>query len=173
VLDRFSQRFSSNWLNLHRAKLGLRGDQADDESDGALINDLLALMHEHRVDFTLGFRRLSALLRGQDAANQALWGVGATAVGAWHLRWQARLETQGEPQAAIADRMDATNPLYIPRNHLVENALDAAVESQDMRPFERLLAIVGSPFDERVEDTLAALPGTPEQTAGFRTFCGT
>jgi serine/tyrosine/threonine adenylyltransferase len=69
--------------------------------------------------------------------------------------------------------MDATNPVYIPRNHLVENALDAAVESQDMRPFERLLAIIGSPYDERVEDTLAALPGTPEQTAGFRTFCGT
>jgi serine/tyrosine/threonine adenylyltransferase len=173
VLDRFSQRFSSNWLNLHRSKLGLRGDPADDESDGVLINNLLALMHEHRVDFTLGFRRLSALLRGQDSAFHALWGDSAAAAGSWRQRWQARLDTQGEPLAAIADRMDATNPLYIPRNHLVENALDAAVESQDMRLFERLLSIVGSPFDERVEDALAALPGTREQTAGFRTFCGT
>jgi serine/tyrosine/threonine adenylyltransferase len=173
VIDRFAQRFSSNWLNLHRAKLGLREEPADDEPDRALINDLLALMHEHRIDFTLGFRRLSALLRGQDSAFQALWGDSAAATGSWRQRWQARLDAQAEPPAAIADRMDATNPVYIPRNHLVENALDAAVESQDMRPFERLLAIIGSPYDERVEDTLAALPGTPEQTAGFRTFCGT
>jgi uncharacterized protein YdiU (UPF0061 family) len=173
VLDHFPDRFAQHWLNLHRAKLGLQGEPSDEGTDRQLVNNLLALMHEHRVDFTLGFRRLSALLRGQGEGVQALWGDGAGAADAWQARWLARLDAQGEPPAAIADRMDATNPVYIPRNHLVENALDAAVEAQDMRPFERLLAIIGSPFDERDADTLAALPGTPEQTEGFRTFCGT
>jgi serine/tyrosine/threonine adenylyltransferase len=73
----------------------------------------------------------------------------------------------------VAQRMDAVNPLYIPRNHLVENALDAATENGDLRAFEKLLAIVTRPFDERPEDARAALPGTREQTQGYRTFCGT
>ena len=173
VLDRFPDRFAQHWLNLHRAKLGLRGAPADDEADRTLINDLLALMHGHRVDFTLGFRRLSTLLREQGDVFAQLWGDGADAADAWQRRWRARLDTQAEAPAAVAARMDATNPVYIPRNHLVEHALEAAVEAQDMAPFERLLAVIGSPFDERDADALAALPGTPEQTAGFRTFCGT
>ncbi|MFA7558466.1 MAG: hypothetical protein WCZ20_11770, partial [Hydrogenophaga sp.] len=59
------------------------------------------------------------------------------------------------------------------RNHLVENALDAATGSMDLRPFERLLAVVTRPYDERPEDALCALPGSAEQTEGYRTFCGT
>ena len=173
VIEQFPDRFSQHWLNLHRAKLGLRADGADDEADHALSNDLLRLMHEHRIDFTLGFRRLSAVLRGQPDDLRALWGDDTAALGDWLSRWQARVQASGEPAAEVADRMDATNPVYIPRNHLVENALDAAVDHNDLRPFERLLAIVGDPYTERNEDALAALPGTPEQTRGYRTFCGT
>ncbi|MGM9426068.1 protein adenylyltransferase SelO [Hydrogenophaga sp. MI9] len=176
VLERFPDRFSQHWLNLHRAKLGLRAggaDGADGEADRALANDLLRLMHEHRVDFTLGFRRLSAVLRGRPDELRALWGDDTAALGDWLVRWQARAQASGEPAAEIADHMDATNPVYIPRNHLVENALDAAVEAGDLKPFERLLAIVTDPYTERSADALAALPGTPEQTRGYRTFCGT
>ena len=173
VLERFPDRFSQHWLNLHRAKLGLRADGADDEADRVLANDLLHLMHGHRIDFTLGFRRLSAVLRGQPDDLRSLLGNDTAALGDWLGRWQARVQGPGEPAAEIADRMDATNPVYIPRNHLVENALDAAVDGNDLRPFEKLLAIVTDPFIERSADALAALPGTPEQTRGYRTFCGT
>ncbi len=173
ALDGFGERFSSHWLNLHRLKLGLRSDGADDEADRTLANDLLRLMHEHRIDFTLGFRRLSALLRGQPDRLHAVWGGGAPALEGWLDRWRARLQASGEAQTDIADRMDAINPLYIPRNHLVENALDAATESGDLRSFEHLLAIVTDPYTERDGHARAALPGTPEQTAGYRTFCGT
>ena len=84
-----------------------------------------------------------------------------------------RLAAKGQPDAVVAQRLDAVNPLYIPRNHLVENALQAASEDGDLRAFEKLLAIVTRPFDERALDARAALPGTPEQTRGYRTFCGT
>lgn len=174
VLDGFGERFSSHWLNLHRLKLGLRvGSVEDDEADRALVNDLLRLMHEHRVDFTLGFRRLSSVLRGAAQDWLALWGDQQAATDDWLARWQQRVDTQGEPALDVAARMDATNPLFIPRNHLVENALDAATESGDLRAFERLLAIVTDPYTESTEDARAAQPGTPEQTQGYRTFCGT
>ena len=173
VLERFPERFSQHWLNLHRAKLGLRGEPSDDETDRELVNDLLQLMHEHRIDFTLGFRRLSALLRDMPQDWLALWGEAHGASSDWLARWRQRVEAATEPPAEIARRMDATNPLFVPRNHLVENALDAATESDDLRTFERLLAIVTDPYTERPEDARAALPGTPEQTFGYRTFCGT
>ena len=173
VIEGFPQRFSAHWLNLHRAKLGLRDHGADDESDRALVNDLLGLMHSHQIDHTLGFRRLSAVLRGQPEVLSALWGPDTSALDPWLARWQARVQASGGPAADTADRMDATNPIYIPRNHLVENALDAAVDDNDLRPFEKLLAIVTDPFTERSADAPAALPGTPDQTRGYRTFCGT
>jgi len=147
VLDGFDERFSSHWLNLHRLKLGLRvGGADDDEADRALVNELLQRMHEHRVDFTLGFRRLSSVLRGVPQDWLALWGDAQAAAGEWLVRWQQRLTAQGEPAHEVAARMDATNPLFIPRNHLVENALDAATESGDLRAFERLLTIVTDPY---------------------------
>lgn len=173
ALDGFAGHFDRHWLNLHRLKLGLRGDAADDEVDRTLVNDLLKLMHEHHVDFTLGLRRLSSVLRGAPQDWLALWGDSQAATGEWLARWQQRLGTQGESVTDVAARMDATNPLFIPRNHLVENALDAATESGDLRAFERLLAIVTDPYTERSEHALAARPGTPEQTQGYRTFCGT
>ena len=172
VLDRFEPRFSAHWLAVHRAKLGL-DDSGDDEGDRALANDYLQGLHRHGVDFTLGWRRLSAVLRGEPLALQGLWGEGVAELDAWLQRWRARLAAQGQPDAVVAQRLDAVNPLYIPRNHLVENALQAASEDGDLRAFEKLLAIVSRPFDERAQDARAALPGTPEQTRGYRTFCGT
>lgn len=172
VLDRFEPCFSAHWLAVHRAKLGL-DDSGDDEGDRALANDYLQGLHRHGVDFTLGWRRLSAVLRGEPLALQGLWGDGVAKLDAWLQRWRARLAAQGQPDAVVAQRLDAVNPLYIPRNHLVENALQAASEDGDLRAFEKLLAIVTRPFDERAQDARAALPGTAEQTRGYRTFCGT
>ena len=173
ALDRFPDQFDGHWLAVHRSKLGLKPLAGTDEQDRALINDYLELLHTHQVDFTLGFRRLSAVLRGQPQALQSLFGDGLPGLSAWLDRWQARLQAQGATAIDIPAQMDRTNPVYIPRNHLVENALDAATESRDLRLFDRLLSVITRPWDERPEDAMCALPGTPEQTQGFRTFCGT
>jgi uncharacterized protein YdiU (UPF0061 family) len=69
--------------------------------------------------------------------------------------------------------MRRVNPVYIPRNHQVEAALDAAVERDDLAPFERLLQVLEHPFEEQAAFSEFAEPAPPEQTARHRTFCGT
>ncbi|GAA6141901.1 protein adenylyltransferase SelO [Hydrogenophaga sp. 5NK40-0174] len=183
VIEAFPAEFDGHWLNVHRRKLGIPATQEDGppgqdteaEQDRNLVNDYLQLLHRHGVDFTLGFRRLSRVLRGQSSEWSSQFAAQAEPdLQAWSQRWLSRLPSDGTvARSEHADAMDAVNPLYIPRNHLVENALDAASDPGDMALFERLLAIVTRPFDEREADALAALAGTPEQTQGFRTFCGT
>ncbi len=174
VLDAFGPAFDREWLRIHRRKTGLNDEAGDEDADRTLIHDYLDLMHRHRVDFTLGFRRLSDALRSPSVnALVPLFGEGGPELSGWLTRWQERLTQQGTPAGTVAGAMDAVNPLYIPRNHLVENALDVATESQDLRLFERLLSVITRPYDERPEDALCALPGTPEQTEGYQTFCGT
>ena len=170
VLQAFPDRFSHHWLAGMRGKLGLPAT-GDDDADRDLANDFLALLQRHAVDFTLGFRRLSSVLRGQPEVLQALFGSEADGLAGWLTRWQARLGS--EPAAEVAQRMDAVNPIYIPRNHLVEHALDAATESDNLAPFEALLGVITRPYDERANDALFAQPASAEQSAGYRTFCGT
>ena len=69
--------------------------------------------------------------------------------------------------------MQQANPAYIPRNHRVEAALDAAVDDNDLAPFERLLAVIQSPFDERAADAEYGEPAPSEFTKTYMTFCGT
>ena len=168
VLETFPTRFDRHWLAVHCAKLGIAPAATQADEDRALINDYLAILHRQQVDFTLGFRRLSDLARQQEDRWQALL-TDDDALSRWRMRWQQRVP----PSPVVADALDRINPLYIPRNHLVENALDAATESLDLRLFERLLSVITQPYVERTEDALCALPGTPDQVAGYRTFCGT
>ena len=90
----------------------------------------------------------------------------------WAAGWRRRLEVEvadGEARTAAMRRM---NPAFIPRNHLVEAALDAANSRQDFRPFEDLLAIISRPYDERPELERYSAPGRPEELV-LQTFCGT
>jgi uncharacterized protein YdiU (UPF0061 family) len=86
-----------------------------------------------------------------------------TALDAWRQRWQAL-----DPDVALLNR---ANPVYIPRNHLVEEALDAAT-SGDLDPLQRLLDAVTRPFDERPGLERYAAPA-PDDFGPYRTFCGT
>ncbi|WP_234263330.1 protein adenylyltransferase SelO [Hydrogenophaga sp. NFH-34] len=175
ALDTFGTRFDVHWLAVHRAKLGLEAGADDrDRDDHALATDYLGLLQRHRVDFTLGWRRLSDTLRGQPGALQALFGpAGADDLTVWLAHWRTRLQQQDTADDAVADRMDRHNPIHIPRNHLVEAALQAATDAQDLQPFEQLLAAVTHPWDESAADALYARPARPEQQAGYQTFCGT
>jgi uncharacterized protein YdiU (UPF0061 family) len=150
-----------------RAKLGMTHDQGE---DGALIDDLLALMHAQRVDYTSGFRALSSAVLGDAARARSLFAE-PSAFDAWAERWRARLSSQGAVPQTVAEAMDRVNPVYIARNHQVEEAL-AAASAGDVAPFHRLLDVLVQPFDERsgLEPYAAsAPPGFGE----YRTFCGT
>jgi uncharacterized protein YdiU (UPF0061 family) len=161
VLETFPERFGRVWLDGMRAKLGLAGAEPE---DGALVEDLLALLHAHRVDWTSFFRALSAAARGDATAARLLVGE-PIAFDTWAQRWAARRA------AGAADAMDAVNPVHVPRNHLVEEALEAATGG-DLGPYERLLDVLARPFAARPGLERYAAPA-PDGGAAYRTFCGT
>jgi len=164
VLQSFNPRFERYWRDGMLAKLGLTSDEGSDE----LIAAMTAMLHAQRVDFTSFFRSLSSMVRGEAARTRALFAE-PEAFDAWAARWQERL---GSDRAATADGMDRVNPVYIPRNHLVEEALAAATDG-DLAPYERLLEVLVRPFDERPGLEAYAAPALPEFCVGYRTFCGT
>nr|WP_040534911.1 YdiU family protein [Gordonia namibiensis] len=148
------------------AKLGL----ADAFVDHALIDDLLGLMAEHRADWTGTFRALADELRGRTAPLDQLLPRELSAP--WLPRWRETLARHGRDDGTTADAMDRVNPLYIPRNHMVDAALRAAHEG-DLAPFEELLDVVTHPFDRRVDWVKYTAPASDEFTSAFQTFCGT
>ena len=161
ALGGFRPRYGAHWSAGMRTKLGLP-DGLDDAVATPLVDDLLALLEEGRVDHTSFFRALGAAARG-DAEPARRMVLDLAAFDAWAQRWRAL-----EPDAAAMDR---ANPVYIPRNHLVEEALDAATAG-DLGPVERLLEALSRPYDERPGLERYAAPA-PEETGPYRTFCGT
>ncbi|MEJ7784984.1 MAG: YdiU family protein [Solirubrobacteraceae bacterium] len=158
VVSTFPARFEAHWLGGMRSKLGLRADQ---DGHDELIGEILPVLHSHRVDYSSFFRALAAEHAGDTAAASILFS-GAPAFGDWLERWR--------PHAA-PEAMDRVNPIYIPRNHLVEEAL-AAATAGDTGPFHRLIDVVTQPFVERPGLQRYAEPA-PETFGGYRTFCGT
>ena len=159
--------YETCWLAGMRSKTGL---STEDPTDRDLINDLLEVMEKGHADFTLVFRRLSQTLRGDSNAVRQLFEE-PVAFDAWSQRWQKRLEKDGVTAEARAQAMDRVNPIYIPRNHKVEEAL-AAANQQDIKPFKNLLEVLSHPFDE-VEGKEAYTEPAPETKVPYRTFCGT
>jgi len=167
VLQSFTDRYHGYWGNGMRAKLGLGDAQP---GDGELIDDLLGLLQVQRVDFTSCFRALSSSLRGDATRARSLF-VECSTFDMWAVRWQARLSSPTRDPQAIAQTMDQTNPVYIPRNHKVEEALSAASDG-DLGPLQRLLNVLAQPFAERPGLEPYAAPAPPS-FGPYRTFCGT
>ena len=159
--------YESYWLSGMRSKIGLTTEDILDEE---LINDLLKIMEAGQADFTLVFRRLSKTLQGDSDAVRNLFKE-PDAFNAWVVRWQKRLEQEDIVAETTAQAMDRVNPIYIPRNHKVEESLAAAV-NQDMRPFTKLLEVVIQPFDE-VAGNEAYTEPAPTTNRRYQTFCGT
>jgi serine/tyrosine/threonine adenylyltransferase len=159
--------YESYWLAGMRSKIGL---STEDILDQELIVDLLKLMEAGHADFTLVFRRLSQVLRGDNDAVRNLFKE-PDAFDAWSERWQKRREKEDVVAETSAQAMDRVNPIYIPRNHKVEEALAAAV-NQDMTPFMKLLGVVIHPFEEVAGNEAYAEPA-PATNRPYKTFCGT
>jgi uncharacterized protein YdiU (UPF0061 family) len=166
--------FPNQFLDAHAAgmaaKLGLSQLHGD---DSALVEDLLQLMEQERIDFTLAFRRL-ADLADRDGCGASVGDLFdfAPAFGPWLDRWRNRLAAESTSCAERQAAMYLANPVFIPRNHLVEEALQAAVEHGDLAPFNRLVEILARPFDYDPALARYAMPPRPEQVV-HQTFCGT
>ncbi|MDT7787994.1 MAG: serine/tyrosine/threonine adenylyltransferase, partial [Pseudonocardiales bacterium] len=157
ALGTFDEHFERAWMGGMQAKLGVTGDVKP------LLKDLLALMHANHVDFTTFFWKLSAAARGDAEPARSLF-LDLAGIDAWIARWRSL-----HPDA---DAMDRVNPVYIPRNHLVEEALAAGADG-DLEPLRRLLEAVTSPYDERPGLEHYATPAPQDFTTNYQTFCGT
>ena len=176
VIDAFPAWYLSQWLAVFRRKLGLEA-AGNDAEDTVLIEDFLALLHAHGVDHTLAFRHLADAAEASEGQAPKLMALfappGRDALQAWLVRWRQRLPGSAQDVPALAVALRAVNPIYIPRNQRVEEALEAATERGDLQPFERLLALLKAPFVEQPGAEAFAQPASVEQQAGYRTFCGT
>jgi uncharacterized protein YdiU (UPF0061 family) len=159
----FSELFRREWLSGMRAKLGLYNEEPQDES---LIESLLGAMQKYRADYTNTFRALTCGERPEAALSDT------AEFAQWHEQWQARLGRQKEPGASSRQLMRTSNPAVIPRNHRVEEALDAAMNQGDFGVMARLLDALSRPYAHVPEQAEYATPPAPT-TLPYRTFCGT
>ncbi|GAA3410601.1 YdiU family protein [Paenibacillus hodogayensis] len=159
----FAPLFRQSWLVGMRAKLGIFNEEAQDE---VLIEELLQMMQKHRADYTNTFRALT-FDRTEDTVL-----AGTPEFALWLEQWKARLGRQQESEASSHQLMRSSNPALIPRNHRVEEALEAAEKQGDYRVMERLLDALSSPYAHSSEqDEYAALP--EPSTRPYQTYCGT
>lgn len=161
VLEGFPELYEKTWAAGMHAKLGLPEDLPPAETAG-LIEDLLTLMQRNHRDYTSFFRALADVARGSAGVDRAAF-TDPDSFGPWVTRWAA---LRPDPAA-----MDRANPIYIPRNHLVEQALSAATAG-DLAPVQKLLEAVRAPYEPRPGFEIYAEPA-PAEFGPYQTFCGT
>jgi len=161
VLSSYAERFGDAYSKRLRAKLGLSSD-----APFKVITECLSLLAEHKIDFTLFFRKLTQVANGEDQAILTGMFADTTALDEWLKQWRA--STNDSPDLAA---MQSANPILIPRNHRVEQVIQSAYQG-DYVPFKRLVDALATPYEERPE--FADLEKQPEpDELVHRTFCGT
>jgi uncharacterized protein YdiU (UPF0061 family) len=159
-LARFPELFDQCWLKGMRSKLGLFNEEPEDR---ALVDDLLAWMQRTSADFTNTFRTLTRATADATKADAEFE--------AWEGRLLARRARQPQSRAEVEGLMRRHNPAFVPRNHLVEEALQAATASHDVSVMTQLLEVLARPYDHDRDLPKFTAPG--ESDRSYRTFCGT
>ena len=171
ALELFPQRFLATYHAGLLRKIGLSGTH---DGDLELALDLLRRMKENEADFTRTFRELSGLGSAPEDGDRRARSQfrDPESFDAWASRWRERLASQGRPDAERQAEMRQVNPAYVLRNHLAQEAVDAAVERMDFGPMERLREALSRPYDDQPENTEYARPPREEDRV-TQTFCGT
>ena len=161
TINSFEKKYEEKWMNMMRDKLGLFGL---DNKDKFLILDLLTWMHEQKADYTNTFCHLMDLNLKKDKIfeeNNFL---------KWRKRWEERsLKNNNTPKKCV-ELMRSNNPLVIPRNHKIEEALEAA-EQNNLEPMNKILEILNKPYNEQKDIADYQSPSILDEK--YQTFCGT
>jgi uncharacterized protein YdiU (UPF0061 family) len=168
ALETFRERVGAELSRRFRSKLGLLREASGHDE---LVEATLAALTEGKVDFTLFFRELTRVAAG--APEQSLRALfdEPRRCDLWVVRWRQQLAIDGEDEASRVATMRAHNPVFIPRNHRVEEAIQAA-HGGDLAPFHRLVEVLAHPFDEQPDhEELERPPASHEIVT--QTFCGT
>lgn len=163
IIDSFNDIFQQAWLAMMRRKLGLFGEK---DGDAQLIEDLLAWMQKHEMDYTNTFRALifESIPEGAEYDTETFQS--------WWQRWQERLKENSKPLKSSFCLMRANNPAVIPRNHKVEEALSEAEQQSDFSQLHSLLDALAQPYKDKEAFAEYQKPPKPEQRV-LQTFCGT
>ena len=162
AISEYANDFNSAWIDGMRSKLGLLNKE---EGDYVLAQNLFSWMENAKADFTSTFRDLSyENLSDKDIYNSPDFKK-------WYDLWQARLSRNSKPIKSALNTMRKCNPVIVPYNHLVEEALSAAEEG-DIQPFYKLLSALEKPF-EFSSSNEGFLNSTPDPNPHYQTFCGT
>ena len=168
ALNAYRDIYQAAWFEGATAKIGITSPT---DEDRALVSNLYSVMLADEADLTLVHRHLSRAATGNDVPAQIQFKDQA-GINDWLNRWRPRLDSQEKSATEIAENMDRINPIYIPRNHKVEEALEAAVDNQNMTPFNDLLELLKNPFQEIDGKDGYTLPAS-DHSAPYQTFCGT
>ncbi|PLU38164.1 hypothetical protein BMJ26_13935 [Sinorhizobium medicae] len=170
ALGEYGTIFQKHWLDGMRRKIGLI---TDEDEDLDLVQSLLTLMQKGKADFTLTFRRLAASAEnvGADMELASLFEE-PEATSPWLERWRRRLTREPQMEIERAASMRAVNPAFIPRNHRVEQAINAATEDADFSLFEALVDVTSRPYEDQPGRSAYAAPPKPGEEV-LQTFCGT
>ncbi|RKQ15281.1 protein adenylyltransferase SelO [Ureibacillus endophyticus] len=162
-ISKYMPLYEESYQEGMRSKLGLFNEE---EQDKELINELLDLMHKHRADYTNTFRGLTiGDMTDTPLSNKEEFKN-------WLEKWQARLSRQEQTKDEVRQLMESWNPVVIPRNHRVEEALEAAVNG-DYSVMEKLLKVLANPYDYTSELTKEYCSLPAPSNLPYRTFCGT
>ena len=163
IVSKFNDIYKEVYLSGMRSKLGLFNKEKEDEN---LIYDLLNLMHKYGADYTKTFRNLTLGKKSDIVMFET------SEFRNWFNKWEERLNRQEKSKEEITKLMKSTNPSVIPRNHRVEEAIEAAVKNDDYSVINRLLEVLLKPYDyTEAQEEYANLP-KPSKIP-YRTFCGT
>ncbi len=169
-LQMFVSYYQNNWITGMRTKLGLKSEFDDDR---ALIEELFAIMDSSNTDFTLTFYQLS-LLDMDAASDDAMLALfdDAKAIIQWLTKWRQRLRLEASEDDARKIMMQSVNPVYIPRNHLIEAAIRAAEDHGDFSVFHALHEVLQQPYEVQPGKAVYMQPPQPDEIV-HKTFCGT
>ena len=171
AIDGFAAQFQQAYIEIMLKKLGLT--QAGVENI-ALIEELLQLMSAAGADYTLTFRLLAERMHPAWADAPGVHDIFEMPHGLapWISRWRAQLARESTDTDGQRQMMLAVNPAFIPRNHLIEEAIDAATLENDFQPFQQLVDVLEKPYAYAANSSRYALSPTPAQIVS-KTFCGT
>ena len=161
MINSFEKKYEEKWLNMMRDKLGLFGV---DEKDKFLILDLLTWMHQKKVDYTNTFRHLMNENTKEDK------NYGDKDFQNWKMRWNERLKTNNNTPEKYLKLMKTVNPFIIPRNHKVEEVLQAA-EKNNLKPINLLIELLMDPYSNKKNIIDYQIPSNSDEK--YQTFCGT
>jgi serine/tyrosine/threonine adenylyltransferase len=184
IIDTFPTLYEKAWLQMMRQKLGWTGETAE---DAVLIQTLLQWMTDAGADYTNTFLLLQNIVAGNQGLTGTTVGLEQSHVISpvnrelavdedgwkkWLAQWQQRVQRDGQSAEQALHTMQAVNPVYIPRNHLVEAALEAASMQQDWAPYHHLLQVLSHPYQQRPALDNYQRPPVDDESR-YQTFCNT